>query len=124
MRQESEFILSWPVIFILVLCVAIGTLNISYLTRYTATKHHSCHHTAVKITLVQISTPQGTVAAGIYPTELPFMFLDNSEAFTPVSDRQRSPVRNIYLRSNSGLGGISVSDWWRGGWGKVERVDE
>ena len=93
--------------------MAIGTLNISYLTRYTATKHHSCHHTAVKITLVQISTPQGTVVAGIYPTELPFMCLDNSEALPPVSHRQRSPLRSIWLRSSSGLG-----DWWRGGWGK------
>ena len=31
-EEQSESILSWPVIIILVLCVAIGTLNISYLT--------------------------------------------------------------------------------------------
>ena len=47
------------------LTVAIGRLNISYLTRHTATKPHSCHHTAVKITLVQVSTPLATVVAQI-----------------------------------------------------------
>ena len=58
--RQSKSVLSWPVIIILVLCVAIGTLNISYLTWYTATKPHRCYHTAVKITLVTISPPEGT----------------------------------------------------------------
>ena len=54
-QSKSVLSLSWPVIIILVLCVAIGTLNITYLTWYTATKPHGCYHTAVKITLVTIS---------------------------------------------------------------------
>ena len=53
-----------------VLCGYIGTLNISYLTWYTATKPHSCYHTpVVKITLVTVSPSQGTVAVVKYSSK-------------------------------------------------------